>query len=134
VRKVCRYCFWFDHKLLPEGMASKKHIRLSTFWLGTLREHPSSILIWLDNNSARNSVWPFYRLSPAELGVAKVNSLFSEPRNEDGLHFQHEDFSKTRFAAIFVFHDPRNWALDGMMIEPDQFYTDALAPDSSGYL
>jgi len=41
------------------------------------------------------SVWPFHKLSRAEHDVAKP-----------------VDFSKTRFAAIFVFHDPRNWALD----------------------
>ena len=26
------------------------------------------------------------------------------------------DFSKTRIGAIFVFHDPRNWALDGKQL------------------
>jgi ribonucleotide monophosphatase NagD (HAD superfamily) len=28
------------------------------------------------------------------------------------------DFTKIRFCAIFVFHDPRNWALDGMSLHP----------------
>lgn len=41
------------------------------------------------------SLWPFHDLSPAELQITKV-----------------VDFSKTRFSAVFVFHDPRNWALD----------------------
>ncbi|KAF8070355.1 HAD-like domain-containing protein [Lyophyllum atratum] len=41
------------------------------------------------------SVWPFHEASPAELKVAKT-----------------VDFSHTRVSAVFVFHDPRNWALD----------------------
>lgn len=45
------------------------------------------------------SVWPFHELTRAELDVAKL-----------------ADFSKIRFAAIFVFHDPRNWALDIQVI------------------
>lgn len=30
------------------------------------------------------------------------------------LYDEAEDFSKVQFSAIYVFHDPRNWALDGM--------------------
>ncbi|RDB24812.1 putative CDP-alcohol phosphatidyltransferase class-I family protein C22A12.08c [Hypsizygus marmoreus] len=41
------------------------------------------------------SVWPFHQASPAELDVVKYT-----------------DFSQTRVSAVFVFHDPRNWALD----------------------
>ncbi|TFK44483.1 HAD-like domain-containing protein [Crucibulum laeve] len=41
------------------------------------------------------AVWPFHQLTEAERKVAKP-----------------VDFSQTSISAIFVFHDPRNWALD----------------------
>ncbi|KAF4620277.1 hypothetical protein D9613_000334 [Agrocybe pediades] len=41
------------------------------------------------------SVWPFHRLSEREKESTKT-----------------VDFSKTPISAIFVYHDPRNWALD----------------------
>jgi len=45
------------------------------------------------------AVWPFYQISQAEREVAKP-----------------VDFLRTPIAAIFVFHDPRNWALDVQVI------------------
>lgn len=30
------------------------------------------------------------------------------------MYVEIEDFSKVQFSAIYVFHDPRNWALDGV--------------------
>lgn len=45
------------------------------------------------------SVWPFHDLSPSEQGSTKA-----------------VDFSQTPIGAIFVFHDPRNWALDIQII------------------
>ncbi|KAK0195670.1 HAD-like domain-containing protein [Armillaria mellea] len=45
------------------------------------------------------SVWPFYELTPAERESTR-------PVN----------FSNTPISAIFVFHDPRNWALDIQII------------------
>jgi len=50
---------------------------------------PLDILAW------NPSVWPFHTLSDAERNVAKP-----------------VDFSNTPLSAIFVFHDPRNWAAD----------------------
>ncbi|EIW82570.1 HAD hydrolase [Coniophora puteana RWD-64-598 SS2] len=41
------------------------------------------------------SVWPFHDLTPEEKASIKG-----------------ADFSKLKIAGIFVFHDPRNWALD----------------------
>ncbi|KNZ72209.1 hypothetical protein J132_04330 [Termitomyces sp. J132] len=41
------------------------------------------------------SVWPFHAITEAESEIAN-----------------RVDFSRTRISAIFVFHDPRNWALD----------------------
>ncbi|KAK7685319.1 hypothetical protein QCA50_011682 [Cerrena zonata] len=41
------------------------------------------------------AVWPLHKLTDAELARTKT-----------------VDFSKTPIKAIFVFHDPRNWALD----------------------
>ncbi|KAJ6497823.1 HAD-like domain-containing protein [Mycena sanguinolenta] len=45
------------------------------------------------------SVWPFHQLTDAERVATK-----------------HVDFSQTPISAIFVFHDPRNWALDAQVI------------------
>ncbi|KAG7449594.1 HAD-superfamily hydrolase [Guyanagaster necrorhizus] len=45
------------------------------------------------------AVWPFYELTPAERESTRP-----------------VDFSKTSVSAIFVFHDPRNWALDIQII------------------
>ncbi|KAK7057445.1 HAD-like domain-containing protein [Favolaschia claudopus] len=41
------------------------------------------------------SVWPFHQLTDRERAAT-----------------QRVDFSDTRISAVFVFHDPRNWALD----------------------
>ncbi|KAG0704737.1 HAD hydrolase [Suillus ampliporus] len=41
------------------------------------------------------SIWPFHDLTQEERACVKPT-----------------DFSKIQFGAIFVFHDPRNWALD----------------------
>ncbi|KAI0047551.1 HAD hydrolase [Auriscalpium vulgare] len=49
----------------------------------------------LDVKSWNPNVWPFYDLTPSEVASIKP-----------------ADFSTTPIAAIFVFHDPRNWALD----------------------
>ncbi|KAG9316204.1 HAD hydrolase [Chiua virens] len=49
----------------------------------------------LDILAWNKSVWPFHNLTVEERESVKLT-----------------DFSKTRIAAIFVFHDPRNWALD----------------------
>ncbi|TFK18971.1 HAD-superfamily hydrolase [Coprinopsis marcescibilis] len=49
----------------------------------------------LDIHSWNPAVWPFYKLTDAERAVAKS-----------------ADFSQTPISAVFVFHDPRNWALD----------------------
>ncbi|KAH9910626.1 Haloacid dehalogenase-like hydrolase-domain-containing protein [Amylocystis lapponica] len=60
------------------------------------------------------AVWPFHELTPDERQSTKP-----------------VDFSETPISAIFVFHDPRNWALDiqiicdvvhsgGMMCIPDE--------------
>ncbi|CCM05686.1 uncharacterized protein FIBRA_07917 [Fibroporia radiculosa] len=45
------------------------------------------------------AVWPFHTLTPSEQQSVKS-----------------ADFSRTPIAAIFVFHDPRNWALDIQII------------------
>ncbi|KAJ7128944.1 HAD hydrolase [Mycena crocata] len=45
------------------------------------------------------SVWPFHDLTASENGAT-----------------QNVDFSQTPISAIFVFHDPRNWALDVQVI------------------
>ncbi|KAJ7690656.1 HAD-like domain-containing protein, partial [Mycena rosella] len=45
------------------------------------------------------SVWPFHQLAPSEAAATKE-----------------VDFSQTPISAIFVFHDPRNWALDIQVI------------------
>ncbi|KAJ7251849.1 HAD-like domain-containing protein [Mycena haematopus] len=45
------------------------------------------------------SVWPFHQLTDTERAAT-----------------QHVDFSQTPISAIFVFHDPRNWALDVQVI------------------
>ncbi|KAI9442660.1 HAD-like domain-containing protein [Lactarius indigo] len=49
----------------------------------------------LDVKAWNPDVWPFYDLTPEERASAKP-----------------VDFSTTPISAIFVFHDPRNWALD----------------------
>ncbi|KAI0259217.1 HAD-like domain-containing protein [Gloeopeniophorella convolvens] len=49
----------------------------------------------LDIKAWDSHVWPFYDLTPEERASARP-----------------VDFSKTPISAIFVFHDPRNWALD----------------------
>lgn len=46
------------------------------------------------------SVWPFHSLLPEEKEFAQ----------------RHVDFSQRPISAIFVFHDPRNWALDIQII------------------
>ncbi|KAJ7078847.1 HAD-like domain-containing protein [Mycena belliarum] len=46
-----------------------------------------------------SSVWPFHQLSASETAATK-----------------NIDFSQTPISAIFVFHDPRNWALDIQVI------------------
>ncbi|KAJ7350323.1 HAD hydrolase [Mycena albidolilacea] len=45
------------------------------------------------------SVWPFHQLTDGERAATKE-----------------VDFSKTPISAVFVFHDPRNWALDVQVI------------------
>ncbi|EDR08897.1 uncharacterized protein LACBIDRAFT_159819, partial [Laccaria bicolor S238N-H82] len=45
------------------------------------------------------AVWPFYDISQGERETTKA-----------------VDFSQTPISAIFVFHDPRNWALDVQVI------------------
>ncbi|KAJ6495631.1 HAD-like domain-containing protein, partial [Mycena vitilis] len=45
------------------------------------------------------AVWPFHRLTAAEIATTKET-----------------DFSQTPISAVFVFHDPRNWALDVQVI------------------
>ncbi|KAF8160899.1 HAD-like domain-containing protein [Crassisporium funariophilum] len=45
------------------------------------------------------SIWPFHTLTDTERNVA-----------------QPADFSQTPIEAIFVFHDPRNWALDVQVV------------------
>ena len=57
-------------------------------------------------------VWPFHTLSESELAVTEVNS-FLNPTLLSYHCLQPCDFSKTPISAIFVYHDPRNWALDG---------------------
>ncbi|KAJ6593638.1 HAD-like domain-containing protein [Mycena capillaripes] len=47
------------------------------------------------------SVWPFHRLTAAERGAVTSQKV---------------DFSQTPISAVFVFHDPRNWALDVQVI------------------
>ncbi|KAF5385856.1 hypothetical protein D9615_002350 [Tricholomella constricta] len=49
----------------------------------------TDVLAW------NSSVWPYRKASLAELEIAK--SI---------------DFSQTRVSAVFVFHDPQDWALD----------------------
>lgn len=49
----------------------------------------------LDVKAWNPNVWPFHDLSPEERASTKP-----------------VDFSVTPISAIFVFHDPRNWALD----------------------
>ncbi|THH18163.1 hypothetical protein EW146_g2776 [Bondarzewia mesenterica] len=49
----------------------------------------------LDVKAWNSHIWPFYDLTPVELSST-----------------HRVDFSKTPIAAVFVFHDPRNWALD----------------------
>ncbi|KAH7912262.1 HAD hydrolase [Hygrophoropsis aurantiaca] len=49
----------------------------------------------LDILSWNQSVWPLYNLTQGEHSSVK-----------------NADFSQLSFAAIFVFHDPRNWGLD----------------------
>lgn len=41
------------------------------------------------------SIWPFYEMTPCQEETVK-----------------HANFAETPIAAVFVFHDPRNWALD----------------------
>ncbi|KAI0047560.1 HAD-superfamily subfamily IIA hydrolase [Auriscalpium vulgare] len=55
----------------------------------------------LDVKSWNPNVWPFYDLTPSEVASIKP-----------------EDFSTTPIGEIFVFHDPRNWAL-GIQIMSD---------------
>ncbi|XP_006460901.1 hypothetical protein AGABI2DRAFT_204203 [Agaricus bisporus var. bisporus H97] len=49
----------------------------------------------LDVLASHPSVWPFHSLTEVEKATAKIINL-----------------EHTRFAAAFVFHDPRDWALD----------------------
>ncbi|KAF8906464.1 hypothetical protein CPB84DRAFT_386547 [Gymnopilus junonius] len=49
----------------------------------------------LQNVNLTKRVWPFHTLSEAERRVSLP-----------------VDFSQTPISAIFVYHDPRNWALD----------------------
>ncbi|KZP18676.1 HAD-superfamily hydrolase [Athelia psychrophila] len=49
----------------------------------------------LDVLAWNETVWPFHDLS-----------------DEERLSTKAVDFSQTRISAVFVFHDPRNWALD----------------------
>ncbi|KAI0256428.1 HAD-like domain-containing protein, partial [Lactifluus subvellereus] len=49
----------------------------------------------LDIKAWNPDVWPFHELTPEERASARP-----------------VDFSTTPISAIFVFHDPRNWALD----------------------
>ncbi|KAJ7497059.1 HAD-like domain-containing protein [Mycena latifolia] len=60
------------------------------------------------------SVWPFHQLSVSEAAATKVQlSLMAFL----GLILAKKvDFSQTPISAIFVFHDPRNWALDIQVI------------------
>ncbi|KAJ7647569.1 HAD-like domain-containing protein [Roridomyces roridus] len=53
----------------------------------------------LDFLSWNPSVWPFHQLTPSETLATKQ-----------------VDFFKTPISAVFVFHDPRNWALDVQVI------------------
>ncbi|KAI9068319.1 HAD-superfamily hydrolase [Trametes sanguinea] len=53
----------------------------------------------LDVLAWKPEVWPFHQLTPEEHASTKP-----------------VDFSQTPISAIFVFHDPRNWALDTQVI------------------
>ncbi|KAI0930545.1 hypothetical protein AcV5_007230 [Taiwanofungus camphoratus] len=53
----------------------------------------------LDVHAWNPAIWPFHELTPSERQSTKT-----------------VNFSQTPIAAIFVFHDPRNWALDIQII------------------
>ena len=62
-------------------------------------------------------MWPFHDLTEAERASVKACSLLSHvPISLTCTSHQPVDFSQTPIRAIFVFHDPRNWALDTQVI------------------
>lgn len=63
------------------------------------------------------SVWPFYDLTSEELASTIVrpcrcSSLTIPTLLNPSFLSQQTDFSTTPLRRIFIFHDPRNWALD----------------------
>jgi len=100
--------------LTYQGTAFVRLTRHSTSWPGIKRK--ASFLIPL--SCLRAAVYgPFtdYRKQndrlPAYVSFRIVGpGLLTPPPRKP------VDFSKTRIGAIFVFHDPRNWALDGKQL------------------
>ena len=63
------------------------------------------------------SVWPFYDLTEAERASTKAcRSYLLLSVSRLTLPFQPVDFSQTAIRAVFVYHDPRNWALDTQVV------------------
>lgn len=93
-------------------------IVLTPLWTsrrGTLRTCDTSLPNIKLNPQCR--VWPFHDLTEAERASTKVipkSGLFLHAL--DTHVYQDVDFSKTPIHAIFVYHDPRNWALDTQII------------------
>lgn len=68
-------------------------------------------------------VWPFHDLTESELASTKVRAALPLPvfvPHSQSISFpwyvKKVDFSTTPIRAIFVYHDPRNWALDTQII------------------
>jgi len=80
--------------------------------------NPSYVVVCLSYVclSQRHSVWPFHDLTVEERASIKVRLTLALrsilAANTPLCATQNADFSKILIAAIFVFHDPRNWALD----------------------
>lgn len=79
----------------------------------------------------RRRVWPFHDLTESERQSTKV--CYLPPHRWSAILTievwyscpQPVDFSQTPIAAVFVFHDPRNWALD-IQILCDVFQSDGI--------
>ncbi|KAJ7594670.1 HAD-like domain-containing protein [Mycena floridula] len=77
-----------DHVLVLGGRRNKVREVAESYGFKNVYT-PLDVLRW------NPSVWPFHELHPKEIENTKV-----------------VDFSKFLLSAVFVFHDPRDWALD----------------------
>ena len=116
---ICTYTALFaDTNQTSLGTALGGLIPLWTYSPGIRRRSHRTQRTETALTDTRRRVWPFHDLTESERQSTKVCCLPSQrwpailTTKAWCSRPQPVDFSQTPIAAAFVFHDPRNWALD----------------------